>query len=87
MRDYRVEPMRPDDLSKFLLPAAGIATFAVLAGGVKGLWSELCILSGGRKCESCYCCTSAYLVEVSSWMRQGEAVFDDDFYLYVLHSE
>ena len=32
VKDFRVEPVRGDDLAKLLVPAAGIAAFALLAG-------------------------------------------------------
>ena len=37
VRDYRVEPVRGADLAKLLVPAAGLAAFAVLAGQCEAL--------------------------------------------------
>ena len=45
VRDYRVEPVRGDDLAKLLLPAAGLAAAAVLAGLCSPNMSAVCSMS------------------------------------------
>ena len=58
MKDFRVEPVRGDDLAKLLLPAAGIAAFALLAG--QWLASYLEPEVGKLQDEKCVYVTAAW---------------------------